>query len=321
MISHLKGRLTAAATAAAAATLLIVLHPGATDAQSAPAPARVAPVASQMPHISVQTVGKGTPVILIPGLSSPRAVWDGVVSTLAKSHRVYVVQVNGFGGDDPRANLSPGILDGIVGDLHTLIAGSKLGTPAIVGHSMGGLVALMLARSHPDDVGALMIVDSLPYIGEIFAPGATVAALEPQAKAMRAGMAAAFGKPADPAANAALAARMASKPDARARVAEWAAKADARVSAQAMYEDLTTDLRPDMASIAAPITLVYPWNAMAPTKPAADALYRTAYAMAPRVTFVDIGDAAHFVMLDQPVAFQAALDAFLRRGGAAKVAR
>ena len=314
MISHLKARL-----AATAVTLMIVLHPAQTHAQAATATASMATapkfdaVETQMPHISVQTIGKGTPVILVPGLSSPRAVWAGVVPDLAKSHRVYVVQVNGFGGDDPRANLSPGMLDGIVADLHTLIGQSKLGKPAIVGHSMGGLVALMLAKAHPGDVGKLMIVDSLPYIGEIFAPGATVATLEPQAKAMRDGMAAAYGKPANVAANEALAARMALKPASRTRVAAWAAKADARVSAQAMYEDLTTDLRPDMASIAAPITLVYPWNAVGPTKPVADALYRKAYAAAPHVTFVDIGDAAHFVMLDQPVAFQAALDAFLRR--------
>lgn len=312
MISHLKMRL-----AATAVTLMIVLHPGASHAQAAPGTAQ-ASVETTMPHISVRTVGsvqkvdRGTPVILIPGLSSPRAVWDGVVPSLAKTHQVYVVQVNGFGGDDPRANLSPGILDGIVADLHTLITQSKLGKPAIVGHSMGGLVALMLAKMHPDAVGKLMIVDSLPYIGEIFAPGATVAALEPQAKAMRAGMTAAYGKPANVAANEALAERMALKPASRTTVAEWAAKADARVSAQAMYEDLTTDLRPAMASIAAPITLVYPWNAVGPTKPVADALYRKAYATAPHVTFVDIGDAAHFVMLDQPVAFQAALDDFLR---------
>ncbi|PTQ64292.1 pimeloyl-ACP methyl ester carboxylesterase [Sphingomonas sp. PP-CE-3G-477] len=309
MISHFKARL-----AATAVTLMIGLSPAASHAQAATAAApKVDAGETQMPHISVQTIGKGTPVILVPGLSSPRAVWAGVVPTLAKSHRVYVVQVNGFGGDDPRANLSPGILDGIVGDLHTLIVQSKLGKPAIVGHSMGGLVALMLAKAHPEDVGKLMIVDSLPYIGEIFAPGATVAALEPQAKAMRSGMAAAYGKPTNPAANEALAARMALKPASRTAVADWAAKADARVSAQAMYEDLTTDLRPDMASIAAPITLVYPWNAAGPTKPAADALYRKAYAMAPHATFVDIGDAAHFVMLDQPAAFQAALDAFLQR--------
>jgi pimeloyl-ACP methyl ester carboxylesterase len=316
MIAHLKARLAASAVAVAFA-----LHPGVGHAQIAPSPAtridspatRIDLIESQMAHISVQTAGKGSPVILIPGLSSPRAVWDGVVPELATSHRVYIVQVNGFGGDAPRANLAPGILDGIVADLHTLIAGSKLGKPAVVGHSMGGLVALMLAKARPDDVGKLMIVDSLPYIGEIFAPGAPVAALEPQARAMRDGLAAAYGKPANPAANEALAARMALKPASRTTVAGWAAKADVRVSAQAMYEDMTTDLRPDMASIATPITLVYPWNAVGPTKPVADALYRKAYAAAPHVTFVDIGDAAHFVMLDQPVAFREALDDFLRR--------
>ena len=39
-------------------------------------------------------------------------------------------------------------------------------------------------------------------------------------------------------------------------------------------------------------------------------MYKTAYADAPHVTFVDIGDAAHFVMLDQPAAFEAAIIAF-----------
>ena len=39
----------------------------------------------QINHISVQVLGtKGSPVILIPGLSSPRAAWDGVAPALAK---------------------------------------------------------------------------------------------------------------------------------------------------------------------------------------------------------------------------------------------
>ena len=48
-------------------------------------------------------------------------------------------------------------------------------------------------------------------------------------------------------------------------------------------------------------------------KAQADALYKTAYAETPHVTFVDIGDAAHFVMLDQPEAFARAVDAFAGR--------
>ncbi len=296
--------------AASALTLGIVLQPTpghAATAAPAPAPA------IRMPHISVVATGKGTPVILIPGLSSPRAVWDGVVPILAKDHRVYTVQVNGFGGDAPGANLSPGVLDGIVADLHTLIGKEKIAGAALVGHSMGGLAALMLAKAHPADAGKLMIVDSLPFIGTLFSPAATVAMIEPRAKAMRDMQAASYGKPADDAMATATANQLASKPASRARVVSWIKAADPRVTAQAMYEDMTTDLRPAMKQIATPITLVYPWNDAGPTKAAADALYRAAYADAPHVTFVDVRDAAHFVMLDQPAAFEAALTAFLAK--------
>ncbi|KQM69174.1 alpha/beta fold hydrolase [Sphingomonas sp. Leaf20] len=265
----------------------------------------------QMPHISAVSIGKGTPVILIPGLSSPRTVWDGVVPSLAKNHRVYVVQVNGFAGDAPGENLSPDILDGIVEDLHALIEREKIAGAAIVGHSMGGLVALKLAEKHQADPGRIMIVDALPFIGTLFSPAATVAMVEPQAKAMRDAQVASYGKPVSDAAAQAIADRLALKPASRALVSGWVKAADPRVSGAAMYEDMTSDLRPAMKSIATPITLVYPWSSGGPTKPHADAMYRAAYKDAPHVTFVDIGEAGHFVMLDQPALFQEAVGTFL----------
>jgi pimeloyl-ACP methyl ester carboxylesterase len=280
---------------------------------SAPAraePASVAPAAEQrLSHISIVAMGSGSPVVLIPGLSSPRAVWDGIAPRLAAEHTVYLVQVNGFGGDDPGANLQPGVLDGIVADLHDYLAAHKAEPARVIGHSMGGLVALMLAKAHPGDASAVMAVDALPYVGEIFVPGATVAQLEPQAKAMRDQMVAGFGKP-NPA-NAATAKSMALTPAAQAKVAAWMAKADSRVSGQAMYDDLTTDLRPDMASIATPITLVFPYSDAMP-KERAQPFYRAQYAKAPHVTLVPVADSGHFVMLDQPQAFAAAVDAFVR---------
>ena len=290
--------------AASAMTLGIAFLPIATQAAAS------TPI-KQLPHISVVSIGKGTPVILIPGLSSPRTVWDGVVPGLAKNHRVYVVQVNGFAGDAPGANLSPGILDGIVEDLHALIAREKITGTAIVGHSMGGLVALKLAEKHRADPGRIMIVDALPFIGTLFSPAATVAMVEPQARAMRDAQVASYGKPVSDAAAQAIADRLALKPVARALVSSWAKAADPRVSGAAMYEDMTSDLRPVMKTIATPITLVYPWSAGGPTRPQADALYRAAYKDAPHVAFVDIGEAGHFVMLDQPVAFEDAVGAFL----------
>jgi pimeloyl-ACP methyl ester carboxylesterase len=310
MITHLKARLLATAF-----TLLVVWHPAAAHCQTTPAttPAtsalRIDPVMTQMEHISVATVGKGSPVILIPGLSSPRAVWDDVAPALARTHRVYLVQVNGFGGDAPGKNLQPGMLDGIVADLDRFVTEHKITRPAIVGHSMGGLVALMWIKAHPDRVARAMIVDALPYVGEIFVPGATVEMMAPQAVAMRDRMAASYGKPADPATADATANGLALKPASRSKVKAWMMAADPRVAAQALYEDLTTDLRPNVAGITTPLTIVYPWSSALP-EARAEAVYRGAYGKAAHATFVPIGDAAHFVMLDQPVAFAAALQAF-----------
>jgi pimeloyl-ACP methyl ester carboxylesterase len=262
----------------------------------------------RMDHISVTETGKGSPIILIPGLSSPRSVWDGVVPTLAKTHRVILVQVNGFAGDDAGANLKPGVLDGIVSELHAYIAKNKLQGAAVVGHSMGGLVGLMLAKAQPGDVGKLMIVDSLPWYGMLFGPGATVDTVKPQAAAMRDRFTASYGKP-DAAANQALAARFALRPDAQAKVADWMGKTDVRVSAESMYEDMVTDLRGDMGKIATPITMLYPTSAALP-KAVAEPLYTAAYKDAPHATLVEIPDSAHFIMLDQPELFLKTLTAF-----------
>ncbi|KQM63515.1 alpha/beta hydrolase [Sphingomonas sp. Leaf17] len=260
-----------------------------------------------MDHISVTAIGRGSPVILIPGLASPRAVWDGVADDLARTHRVYRVQVNGFDGDDPRGNLKPGILDGVVADLHTLVARDKLTGAAVVGHSMGGLVGLMLADRHPADVGRLMIVDALPFIGTLFDPAATVATGEPRAAMMRTMMRAA--KP-----GAAMAGPpMSITPAGQAQVAAWSARADPRVVAQALYEDLTTDLRPKLTGIRTPITMLYPWSASAVPQATAAALYGTAYASAPNATLLPVADSYHFIMLDQPARFAAALEDFLKR--------
>lgn len=268
----------------------------------------------QKDHISVRVIGKGAPVILIPGLGSPRAAWDGVAPELARDHSVYLVQVNGFGVDDPRANLKPGILEGIVAELAALIAERKLVRPAVVGHSMGGLVGLMLAARHPDIVGGLMVVDALPFFGvQLVAPGteATVEAVAPQAARMRDAVAASYGKQPSRAAAEANVAAVIRSPEGRARAVDWAMAADPRVVAEAQYENLTTDLRPELKAIRAPVTLVYAWNEQYPRKEPAAAFFRGQYAGLATVEYVGIGDSAHFIMLDQPEAFRAALTAFL----------
>ena len=140
----------------------------------------------------------------------------------------------------------------------------------------------------------------------MFGPGVEVY-LTPEMQAY----AASYGKPADPSLAQATAARLALTPTARATVAAYSIRADPRVAGEAMFEDLTTDLRPAMAGIATPITLVYPVSAAMPRE-RADSFYLAAFAKAQHMTYVAVADSGHFVMLDQPVAFAAAVQSFLQ---------
>lgn len=279
---------------------------------SAPAPTAAE---QRLPHISVIKQGTGPAVVLIPGLGSPRASWDSVTAGLARDHTLYLVQVNGFGGDAPGANLNPGVLDGIVADLSAYLASQKAGPVRLVGHSMGGLASLMFARAHPKQVERVMIVDALPYFPVLLARGGPVpspAEVDPIAKMMRDKVAARYGKPADPTTIKADVDGLAVNPASKVKMAEWAARADPRVTAQVLYEDMSTDLRPALNMLTMPITVVVPWTATPFGQEKTLAFYHRQYDAAPNVRFSPIAESGHFVMLDQPEKFRSELDAFLR---------
>ncbi|TMJ20449.1 MAG: alpha/beta hydrolase [Alphaproteobacteria bacterium] len=275
-------------------------------ARSEPAATPAAATEVRLPHISIREIGRGDPVVLIPGLATPRAVWDGVVPDLARNHRVILVQVNGFGGDPAGANAEPGILAGAVADLAGWLAANRIGHPAVVGHSMGGLMGMMLARDHPDAVGKLLIVDALPFFGVIMGPNATVETVSATAASLRDSIR--NGPPA-----AAAPPNMSNSEAGNRQVLEWLRASDRNVAAEALYEDLGTDLRGDVAAIGdRPITVAY----AVPSAASAEmihTLYRQAYAADPDARLVPVESSAHFIMLDQPQRFAAILAEFLGR--------
>ena len=301
-MNHLLLRLSVAALAPIA-----ILHPHAAHCQTAPVAAapKLDPVITQLPHISIATIGTGPALFLIPGLASPRAVWDGVVADLAKTHRVYLVQINGFGGDDARDNVKPGLLDGITADLNGYIVANKIKDAAIAGHSMGGLLAMMMGARYPQSTGRVMVVDALPFFSLLFGPTATVESARPFAEQARARTIA------TPAATAPVTSDPGGiwsiTPAGRIKVANWGGKADPRVSGQAVYEVMTTDLRPELAKITAkPFTVLYATGA----GPQAKSIWEGGYAGSP-ATLVPIADSWHFIMLDQPAVFLQALKTFV----------
>lgn len=285
--------------ALAAITLPALVHPAPARCQAATA-ARIV----QMAHISVEVRGTGSPVILIPGLSSPRAVWDGVVPDLAKNHTLYLVQVNGFGGDDPRANTGPGMLDGIVGDLIALMERERIQALAVAGHSMGGLVGLMLAARHPDRVGRLLVIDAMPFFGTVMG-AASVDAVRPMAERARTAVSAQTGSgpvTSDPGGI------WSNTPAGRIQVANWSRAANPAAVGQALYEDMVTDMRPELRAITArPFTVLY---AAGVGEARARAIWEPQYAGS-AAQMVAVPDSYHFIMLDQPERFAAEMQRFL----------
>jgi pimeloyl-ACP methyl ester carboxylesterase len=255
----------------------------------------------------------GTDVILIPGLSSSRDVYAAEAKLLTANYRVHLIQIAGFAGDPAGPNATGPILAPVVEQLHQYIVINKLQQPAIIGHSLGGLLGLMLADAHPEDVGKLLIVDSLPFSALAFAPEATVDVVTPQAADMRNQMIAASSDVFAAMANQ-TASYLVLNPDARKLVAASSIASDRTVMANAMYEDLVTDVRPRLATIKTPTTLLYPFDAAAvgPDSTKIDTVYTNAYATMPNIHLVRIDDSRHFIMYDQPVAFDKAVQAFLK---------
>lgn len=262
-------------------------------------------------RFSVEVSGEGPDVIFIPGLATSRGVWKDAAQALGPGYRVHLVQVKGF-GEPAGPNAAGPVLAPLVEELARYIAGNGIERPAVVGHSLGGLVAMMLGADHPALPGRLMIVDALPWFGATIAPDATVAALEPQARQLRDAMIASYGMSGAGAGTEAAIAGYLIDQGKLPLLREWTAGADPRVVGQLVYEDLTTDWRARIADITAPLTLIYPWNERYPTQLQAEPFYRANYAALPAAKAVGIGPAAHFVMTDQPVAFQQALEQFLR---------
>jgi len=260
--------------------------------------------------VDAGTVGKPD-VVMIPGLASSRAVWDAEAKLLAPNYRLHLVQVDGFAGAPAGVNASGPVLAPIVEELHGYIVAGKM-HPVVVGHSIGGLLTLMLADKYPADVRKLVLVDTLPYYAVVFNPAATVETVKPQADAIRQQLIAA---PADQfaAMQPTMAAGMVKNADAQKLIAAGSIASDRTVFANAMYDDLQTDLRGDVATIKTPTLLLYPYDAtLQKDEVKYNAIYHDAYKAMPNVTLKRIDDSRHFIMYDQPEKLDAALEDFLK---------
>jgi len=271
-------------------------------------PARVAAPAFVSDRLSVEVMGQGPDVILIPGFASSREVWRPLAERLSATHRVHLVQLAGFAGE-AWTHGDDAFVQPAVDDLARYAA--TLNRPAIIGHSMGGLGGLLLAQQHPEAVSRVMSVDSLPFFSAMFGAQVTLETARPfadqAAAAILSADAAGFRRQQEQ-----TAVGMMRNAAGRAAMVDWSMASDRQAMASAIREVMTTDARPGLAVMTTPVWAVYASDANGGAPAAlADALWSREYAALPGVTLKRVDDARHFIMIDQPERLDALVHAFL----------
>ena len=133
-------------------------------------------------RFTVEVRGAGPDVILIPGLTAGREVWASTVAA-APGYRYHLIQVAGFAGAPAAGNSAGPVVAPLAEAIARYILAQRLVRPAIVGHSMGGTLALMIGARHPSLAGRIMVVDMLPQPAGLLGGSASDWALSPTGSA------------------------------------------------------------------------------------------------------------------------------------------
>lgn len=278
------------------AALAALLIPAAAHAEDAPCP-------------PFEVTGTGPDLVLVPGLGSHPDTWAGVKDSLAKDYRLHLVHVAGFAGRPAKGDPMQ-VLANTEAEIIRHLDCQKVERALYAGHSMGGFLGLILGADHPDRITRVVVVDSLPFFPLIFNPGATVASTTRIAEDTRIGLLAQDRETfADGQRRGVLS--LVQAPADQTRVADWTIASDRASFAGAIHALMTTDMRARLPEVKVPVRVIAAANRYAP-RARVEPLYRTAYAGTPDMQLTIIDDSYHFIMFDQPEAFEQALRAGLR---------
>ena len=113
-------------------------------------------------RLRVASGGSGPPLVLIHGSFVDHSTWDGVALALKRDFRLVAPDLPGFGeSEKPSPSRFPYDIESFAEAMADLYAGLDIARATVVGHALGGAVALTLAAHHPELVERLVLVAPL----------------------------------------------------------------------------------------------------------------------------------------------------------------
>ncbi|WP_170837107.1 alpha/beta fold hydrolase [Aquimarina amphilecti] len=261
---------------------------------------------SQAPAITIDISGSGTPVLFLPGFTTPGSVWDETVANLNGNHQNYLVSYAGFDGNAP---IAMPWYDTIKKELIAYVNEKKLTDVIIIGHSMGGNLAIDIAASLPDSIKSLILIDSIPCMRELMMPGVTEAQIQYDSsynKQMLSMNKEQFNQTATM-----MAQNMTNKKEKVNTLLNWILKADRETYVYGYTDLLKLDLRKSLDKVTAKTLII---GAAFPTIETAKTNYEKQYKDLPNKHIEMISDSKHFIMFDQPELLYEKINGFLNNG-------
>lgn len=269
--------------------------------------------------IDVKVSGHGKPVILIPGLACDGSVWNDTVKKLSSQYQCHVVSVAGFGTTSPvkTDDLFNAARDQII----AYAEAAKLNQPVLIGHSLGGTLAIAIAEKAPDLPSEVISVDGLPFLAGVMMPGVTNAA-EARKAADAMGQQIAQESPeqfAQYQKNVSIPSMVTNPKDA-AKIAQMCGKSDPATVGHAMRELLSADFRPELGQLKCPILVMGALGGLLQYAPRETLVhnYQSQFTNAPQTRFEFFDHAKHFIMFDDPARFQQIVEKELASPGATR---
>ncbi|CAM4066107.1 alpha/beta fold hydrolase [Flavobacterium antarcticum] len=257
----------------------------------------------------VKVIGKGDPIILIPGYSCSGEVWNETVDHLKNKYQLHVLTLAGFGTAKPIQDEE--ILKTVRDQIIQYVKDKKLIKPMIIGHSLGAFMTLWLHSNEPDLFGKSICVDGVPFISSIYNTEATATSVRENPQFDKAMVIENFKKLPNEGYIDNMTKAMAYQVNdtLRARkIATWSFQSDRRTLGSTLVEMSTTDLRPELPKIKQEILIL---ASIFGTKENSEKVYGKQYELLQNKKLV-VADSKHFIMYDQPDWFYAQIDAFLK---------